>query len=65
MEKTSDPEFEARWPKYREQLRREYPFLTDEDLRYEPGREEELLLRLQARLNKTKREIRNWLHIMG
>ena len=57
--------FEAQWPKYRERLKQEHPQLTEDDLRYKPGAEEDLLLRLQERLNKTKREIRDWLCILG
>jgi uncharacterized protein YjbJ (UPF0337 family) len=57
--------FEENWPQYRDKLKKEHPQLTDEDLKYEPGDEEEVLKRLQEKLNKTKHEIRNWLHIMG
>ena len=57
--------FEENWPQYRDRLKKEHPELTDEDLKYEPGDEEEVLKRLQAKLNKTKHEIRNWLRIMG
>jgi len=53
------------WERSIEQIKKEHPHLTDEDLRFEPGKEEELLERLQQKLGKTKKEIRNWLHIMG
>jgi hypothetical protein len=53
------------WEQRKEAIRKEHPELTDEDLRYEIGKEGELLERLQAKLKKTKEEIRNWLHIMG
>lgn len=56
---------EQNWPALREKLRREYPQLSEDDLTFERGKEEEMLLNLQAKLNKTKQEIRNWLHIMG
>lgn len=55
----------SQWERSKEQIKKEYPDLTDEDLRCEPGKEEELLERLQQKLKKTKKEIRNWLHIMG
>lgn len=61
----SNKSFEANWPQTKAQLKKEHPELTDEDLHYDPGKEEELLLRLQTKLNKTKKEIRNWLHILG
>lgn len=57
--------FQENWPRNRERLKKEYPHLSDEDLRYDPGQEEALLLRLQQKLNKTKHEIRNWLSILG
>ena len=56
---------EQNWPAVREKLKREYPQLSEDDLTFERGKEEEMLLNLQAKLNKTKQEIRNWLHIMG
>jgi len=57
--------FDERWPEYKEQIKKDYPHVTEDDLKYESGREEELLTRLQEKLGKTKKEIRNWLHIMG
>jgi len=53
------------WEATRQRIQKEHPHLTDDDLQYEPGKEEELLDRLQEKLGKTKKEIRNWLHLMG
>ena len=53
------------WEQSKQKIKREYPHVKDEDLHLEPGKEEELLERLQQKLGKTKKEIRNWLHIMG
>lgn len=53
------------WEESKKRLKQQYPHLTDEDLYYEIGKEEELLERLQGKMNKTKEEIFNWLHIMG
>lgn len=53
------------WEIKREKLQREFPNLTYEDLIYEVGKEEELLERLQKKLNKNKHEIRRWLSLMG
>ena len=64
-ESMESSEFAEKWPALREQLLKDHPNLTAEDLYYEIGKEEELLIRLQEKLNKTKKEIRNWLHIMG
>ena len=53
------------WQVAREHLKREYPHLTEDDLMYEAGKEEELLERLQGKVNKSKHEIRSWLSLMG
>jgi hypothetical protein len=53
------------WEIKKDQLMKEYPHLTQEDLIYHAGREEELLERLQKKLDKDKEEIRKWLSLMG
>lgn len=35
--------------------------LTDDDLRYEEGKEDELIGRLQKRTGKTKQELKDWI----
>ena len=59
------PDFENRWDEYKLKLKHNYPDLTEDDLRYELNKEEELLERLQIKLGKTKKEIFDWLHLMG
>lgn len=46
------------WEEVREKLKETNIDLTDEDLAYEPGKEDELLERLQQKINKPKKEIR-------
>lgn len=53
------------WETKREKLQKEFPNLTYDDLIYQVGKEEELLERLQKKLNKDKHEIRRWLNLMG
>lgn len=53
------------WESKKEKLKKQYPQLTYDDLLYEVGKEEELLKRLQKKLNKTEHEIRKWLSLMG
>lgn len=53
------------WNDLKEKLKKEYPQLTQDDLIYEIGKEEELLERLQKKLAKNKHEIRKWLSLMG
>ncbi len=40
------------WETKKEQLKKEYPDLTTDDLAYEIGKEEELLERLQKKMSK-------------
>jgi hypothetical protein len=49
---TDQLKLEAPWPQVKEQLKEINTALTDEDLVYEPGKEEELLQRLAHKLNK-------------
>ncbi len=53
------------WETKKEQLKKEYPHLTNEDLAYEIGKEAELLERLQKKMSKNEKEIRKWLSFMG
>ncbi len=39
--------------------------LTDDDLQYEEGKDDELLGRLQKKLGKTKDEVVHWLRSLG
>ena len=52
-------------PQLKEKLQLEYPHLSKEDLILEIGEEGELLKRLQEKLGKNKKEIDDWLKIMG
>jgi len=52
---------EAPWNQVKEQLKEIDPRLTDEDLEYEPGKEEELLTRLSTKMGKNADEIRVWI----
>jgi len=46
------------WKELSGKLKQQYANLTDDDLLYSEGQEEELLGRLQQKLGKTKEEIR-------
>ena len=58
-------ELQAKWPMLKNKIRQQYPYLTEQQLIYEIGKEGELLERLQAALGKNKKEIDNWLSLMG
>jgi uncharacterized protein YjbJ (UPF0337 family) len=48
------------WNVVKGKLKQEYAVLTDDDLAYEEGKEDELLGRLQKKLGKTKEEIKSF-----
>jgi uncharacterized protein YjbJ (UPF0337 family) len=47
----------ANWNQLKERLKEKYPPLTEGDLQYVHGKEEELFGRLQQKLGKTRAEI--------
>lgn len=49
------------WHEVKEKLKENDISLTDEDLEYEPGREDELLERLQEKMHKNKDDIRRYI----
>lgn len=51
-------ELKGRWNEIRGKMKQKYAQLTDDDLTFEEGKEDELFGRLQKRLGKTKDEIR-------
>jgi len=48
---------EAPWEEVRERIKERNIDLTDSDLEYEPGKEDELLSRLEKIMNKSRTEI--------
>ena len=48
------------WNTIKGKLKQAYGNLTDDDLRYEDGKDDELLGRLQQKTGKTKDDLRNW-----
>ena len=51
----------APWDEVKELLKEVNTSLTDDDLEYEPGREDDLLERLQLKMNKSKDQLRAWI----
>ncbi|HEY5535417.1 MAG TPA: CsbD family protein [Ignavibacteria bacterium] len=51
-------ELKGNWNEMKGKLKKSYAELTDNDLLYEEGREDELYGRLQQRLGKTKEEVK-------
>lgn len=52
---------EAPWDEVKGMLQEINMDLTDEDLQYERGREQELLERLSRKLNKSVPEVKGWI----
>ncbi len=50
--------FKGSWNEVKGRLKKAYGDLTDDDVTYNEGQEDELLGRLQRRLGKTKDEVR-------
>jgi uncharacterized protein YjbJ (UPF0337 family) len=51
-------EIKGNWNELKGKLKKKYAILTDNDLLFEDGREDELFGRLQKRLGKSKSEVK-------
>ena len=49
------------WNVIKGKIKQEYADLTEDDLRYQEGKEDELLGRLQRKMGKTKEEVKSWI----
>lgn len=49
------------WNEIKGKAKAQYADLTDDDLLYEEGKDDELLGRIQQKLGKTKEEVKNWI----
>jgi uncharacterized protein YjbJ (UPF0337 family) len=49
------------WNEIRGKIKQQYANLTDDDLLYEEGKEDELLGRLQKKTGQSKQEIKKWI----
>jgi len=47
------------WDKKKEKLKEKFPFITDDDLRYNEGKEREMIEMLGYKLGKSKLELLN------
>jgi len=52
---------EAPWTEVKDMIQEINTDLTDEDLKYEKGRERELLERLSRKLNKSIADVKGWI----
>jgi uncharacterized protein YjbJ (UPF0337 family) len=59
--KTATLKLQSSWENVKEKLKENDITLTDEDLKYTPGHEDELLERLQKKLRKDKQAIKDYI----
>lgn len=57
--------FRGKWNEWRGKLKQASASLTDDDLRYEEGKDDELIGRIQQRLGKTREETVRWIESLG
>lgn len=58
---TTTLNLKGNWNEIKGKMKQKYGELTDDDLMFEEGKEDELLGRLQKRLGKTKDEVRDYI----
>lgn len=49
------------WNELKGKIKQQYGELTDDDLTYEEGKDDELVGRIQKKIGKTKDEVINWI----
>ena len=54
-------EFKGNWEETKGKLKQDFALITDSDLLFKDGRQDELVGRLQAKLGKTREEVLNLL----
>ena len=58
-------EIKGRWNEIKGKIKQAYGDLTDDDLTYEEGKDDELWGRLQKKTGKTKDDLVKWLKNLG
>lgn len=58
-------ELKGNWNEWKGRIKQEYGDVTDDDLTYEEGREDEMWGRLQKKTGKVKDDLVKWLRSLG
>jgi uncharacterized protein YjbJ (UPF0337 family) len=58
-------EIKGKWNEWKGKIKQAHADLTDDDLKYEEGKDDELLGRLQTKLGKGRDELVTWLKSLG
>jgi uncharacterized protein YjbJ (UPF0337 family) len=56
-EKTTANPVKTNWTEQKAKLKAKFPVLSDDDLKYEDGKKDEMMAKLQTKLNKSKDEL--------
>lgn len=57
-------EIKGRWNELKGKVKQKYADLTDDDLKYQEGKEDELLGRLQQKTGKKREELVTWINAL-
>jgi len=58
-------DLKGKWNEMKGKIKQEYADWTDDDLKYEEGKDDELLGRLQQKLGQTREDVITWLKGLG
>lgn len=58
----ADIKWQGRWNEIKGKVKQAHGDLTDDDLKYEEGKDEELLGRLQQKTGKARDQVVDWLN---
>lgn len=61
LKKMNSTEVKGNWNEQKGKLKQKFGFLTDNDLMFEEGKEDEMLGKLQIKLGKTKDELKKFI----
>lgn len=58
-------EVKGNWNKWKGKIKQAFANLTDDDIKYEEGKDEEWLGRMQEKTGKTRDDLVKWLKSLG
>jgi len=61
MKKDTELKMKGNWNEMKGKMKQEWAQLTDDDLAYEDGKEDELWGKIQQKTGKTMDDIENWI----
>ena len=58
-------EIKGNWNKWKGKIKQAFGTLTDDDIKYEEGKDDEWLGRLQTKTGKSRQDLITWLKSLG